>query len=98
MDKDNENNEYEVSVEIYIPSTCIVSRYQLTVLTEFEERNVVKELTHEYDKDVYILFNPWCEGKKFSVIRVGKHLFSLDHVFCYHVFTNFIFEAEISIF
>lgn len=59
-----EGNRIQLSVNS--PATAAVGRYQLTVETTCTGGHAVS--THNPDNDVYILFNPWCEGKPPSLI------------------------------
>ncbi|KAM9386374.1 protein-glutamine gamma-glutamyltransferase K-like [Pholidichthys leucotaenia] len=42
------------------PPTAVIGRYQLTVETTCEHGQAISK--HDPTNDVYMLFNPWCEG------------------------------------
>lgn len=50
-----------IQLRVNSPATAAVGRYQLTVETSCPGGHAVS--THHPDNDVYILFNPWCEGR-----------------------------------
>lgn len=54
-----EGNRIQLSVNS--PATAAIGRYQLTVETTCMGGHAVS--THNPANDVYILFNPWCEGR-----------------------------------
>lgn len=60
-----EGNRIRLSVNS--PATAAVGRYQLTVETTCSGGHALS--THSPANDVYILFNPWCEGKMLLVDR-----------------------------
>lgn len=53
-----EGNRIKLSVNS--PGTAVIGRYQLTVETSCASGQAVS--THDPANDVYMLFNPWCEG------------------------------------
>lgn len=55
-----EGNQIHLSVNT--SATAAVGRYQLLVETTCTGGHAVS--THNPNNDVFILFNPWCEGKK----------------------------------
>ncbi|XP_076847377.1 protein-glutamine gamma-glutamyltransferase K [Brachyhypopomus gauderio] len=54
-----EQNGNRVKLSVNSPANAVIGKYQLTVATLCPERDSVT--THDPSKDVYILFNPWCE-------------------------------------
>lgn len=54
-----EGNRIQLSVNS--AATAAIGRYQLTVETTCTGGHAVS--THDPANDIYILFNPWCEGK-----------------------------------
>lgn len=56
-----EGNRIQLSVNS--PATTAIGRYQLTVETTCAGGHAVS--THDPANDVYILFNPWCEGNNY---------------------------------
>lgn len=49
-----------IQLSVNSPATAAVGRYQLTVETTCAGGHAVS--AHDPANDVYILFNPWCEG------------------------------------
>lgn len=62
------NEDKELTVRINTPPTCYVGIWQLQVETiqKADNKKVIFEYNH--DQEIYILFNPWCKGKK-SLLR-----------------------------
>lgn len=60
------NNKLLLSVNS-LP-TASIGRYELTVHTTCPNGQAVS--THDPANDVYILFNPWCEGKEIALHSV----------------------------
>lgn len=52
-------NRVKLSVNSSI--TAVIGKYKLTVATQCLKTG--ETTTHDPDKDIYMLFNPWCEGK-----------------------------------
>ncbi|KAM9439389.1 protein-glutamine gamma-glutamyltransferase K-like [Clarias gariepinus] len=55
-----EQNANSIKLSINSPSNAIIGKYKLTVSTQRTGSESVN--THDPEKDVYMLFNPWCEG------------------------------------
>lgn len=68
--KDLERDRWEAAVvkqddnrtklSVNSPPTAVIGRYQLTVETDCASGRAVS--THDPANDIYMLFNPWCEG------------------------------------
>ena len=54
-------------VEIYIPPTAVVSRYQLFI------ENTVQTLC-KFEHECYILYNPWCAGESYFLLIIQNFL------------------------
>lgn len=52
-----------MKIAVNPPSNALVSKYVLTVEVTDTSEGKKKLIETSYDKDVYILFNPWCESK-----------------------------------
>ena len=50
-----------IKLSVNSPPTAVIGRYQLTVETNCANGQAVS--THDPANDIYVLFNPWCEGK-----------------------------------
>ncbi|KAF5892805.1 protein-glutamine gamma-glutamyltransferase K-like, partial [Clarias magur] len=55
-----EQNANSIKLSINSASNAVIGRYKLTVSTQRTGSEAVN--THDPEKDVYMLFNPWCEG------------------------------------
>jgi transglutaminase 1 len=66
------NEEKMLSVRINTPPTCYVGVWKLQVETikKADNKNIIFEYTH--DQDIYVLFNPWCEGLFFLLFCACK--------------------------
>lgn len=66
------NEEKMLSVRINTPPTCYVGVWKLQVETikKVDNKNIIFEYTH--DQDIYVLFNPWCEGLFFILFCACK--------------------------
>ncbi|XP_006790597.1 protein-glutamine gamma-glutamyltransferase K-like [Neolamprologus brichardi] len=51
----------KIKLLVNSPTTAVIGRYQLTV--ETNNQNGSASSTHDPANDIYILFNPWCQGK-----------------------------------
>lgn len=51
----------KIKLSVNSPATAVIGRYQLTV--ETNNQNGSASSTHDPANDIYILFNPWCQGK-----------------------------------
>lgn len=49
-----------IKLSVNSPPTAVIGRYQLTVETSCATGQAVS--THDPANDIYMLFNPWCEG------------------------------------
>lgn len=58
-----EEDKASVKIAVNPPSNALVSKYVLTVEVTDTSEGKKKLIETSYDKDVYILFNPWCESK-----------------------------------
>lgn len=54
-------DDKRIKLSVNSPPTAIIGRYQLTVETSSASGQAVS--THDPANDIYMLFNPWCEGK-----------------------------------
>ena len=52
--------ENKVTVQILSPADGLVGRYQIDVTTKVDGKNDYRFIMEGH---VYLLFNPWCEGK-----------------------------------
>lgn len=66
------NEKKMLSVRINTPPTCYVGVWKLQVETikKVDNKNIIFEYTH--DQDIYVLFNPWCEGLFFLLFCACK--------------------------
>ena len=66
------NEEKMLYVRINTPPTCYVGVWKLQVETikKADNKNIIFEYTH--DQDIYVLFNPWCEGLFFLLFCACK--------------------------
>ncbi|KAF7692420.1 hypothetical protein HF521_010030 [Silurus meridionalis] len=55
-----EQNANRIKLLINSPPNAVIGKYEITVKTQSTGSESVK--THDSEKDIYILFNPWCEG------------------------------------
>ena len=60
------SDDKKLRLEVFIAPDCIVSKYRLSVETVYKEKRKKRTVSYDYNKDVYILFNAWCEGNKVS--------------------------------
>ena len=58
-----EEAKASVKIAVNVPSNALVSKYAMTVEVTDTSEWKKKLIETSYDKDVYILFNPWCESK-----------------------------------
>ncbi|MEQ2165970.1 hypothetical protein GOODEAATRI_022694, partial [Goodea atripinnis] len=58
-----------IKLSVNSPPTAVIGRYQLTVGTTCA--NGQDTFTHDPANDIYMLFNPWCEGnlRQFSIVE-----------------------------
>lgn len=54
-------DDKRMKLSVNSPPTAIIGRYQLTVETQCANGNASS--TYDPANDIYMLFNPWCEGK-----------------------------------
>uniref|UniRef100_A0A673LN91 Protein-glutamine gamma-glutamyltransferase K n=1 Tax=Sinocyclocheilus rhinocerous TaxID=307959 RepID=A0A673LN91_9TELE len=54
-----EQNVNRVKLSVNSPITAVIGKYKLTVTTQCLKTS--ETTTHDSDKDIYMLFNPWCE-------------------------------------
>lgn len=55
-----DGNRLKLSVNS--PATAVIGRYQLIVETSCASGQFIS--THDPANDIYVLFNPWCRGRK----------------------------------
>lgn len=65
-----EQNANRIKLSINSPPNAIVGKYKLTVSTRSTENESVN--MHDPEKDLYILFNPWCEGEMCKNKHINK--------------------------
>lgn len=56
-----EQDDKRIKLSVYSPPTAVIGRYKLMVDTSCPNGQATS--THDPTNDVYMLFNPWCEGK-----------------------------------
>lgn len=66
-----EQNANRIKLSINSPPTAVIGKYKLTVSTRSTESERVN--VYDPEKDVYMLFNPWCEGEICK--EITKHIF-----------------------
>uniref|UniRef100_A0A671SQR9 Protein-glutamine gamma-glutamyltransferase K n=1 Tax=Sinocyclocheilus anshuiensis TaxID=1608454 RepID=A0A671SQR9_9TELE len=54
-----EQNVNRVKLSVNSPVTAVIGKYKLTITTQCLKTG--ETTTHDHDKDIYMLFNPWCE-------------------------------------
>ncbi|XP_062843515.1 protein-glutamine gamma-glutamyltransferase K [Trichomycterus rosablanca] len=54
-----EQNANQIKLSVNSPANAIIGRFKLTVVTRTSESESVT--THDPGKDIFMLFNPWCE-------------------------------------
>uniref|UniRef100_A0A8C1QHP6 Protein-glutamine gamma-glutamyltransferase K n=1 Tax=Cyprinus carpio TaxID=7962 RepID=A0A8C1QHP6_CYPCA len=54
-----EQNINRVKLSVNSPVTAVIGKYKLTITTQCLKTG--ETTTHDSDKDIYMLFNPWCE-------------------------------------
>ncbi|XP_072524432.1 protein-glutamine gamma-glutamyltransferase K-like [Salminus brasiliensis] len=54
-----EQNSNRIKLSVNSPPSAIIGQYKLTITTRCPTSESVT--THDPDKDIYMLFNPWCE-------------------------------------
>uniref|UniRef100_A0A8C1B2G2 Protein-glutamine gamma-glutamyltransferase K n=1 Tax=Cyprinus carpio carpio TaxID=630221 RepID=A0A8C1B2G2_CYPCA len=54
-----EQNVNRVRLSVNSPITAVIGKYKLTITTQYLKTG--ETTTHDHDKDIYMLFNPWCE-------------------------------------
>lgn len=56
-----EQNANRIKLSINSPPNAVIGKYKLTVSTRSTESEAVN--TYDPEKNIYMLFNPWCEGE-----------------------------------
>ncbi len=69
-----EQNINRVKLSVNSPVTAVIGKYKLTIATQCLKTG--ETTTHDHDKDIYMLFNPWCEGKIDRVPAYFKEYFT----------------------
>lgn len=64
-------DDKRIHLSVNSPPTAVIGRYQLTVETNCANGRAVS--THDPANDIYMLFNPWCEGKH-GIQKVMLHI------------------------
>ncbi|KAI7790521.1 protein-glutamine gamma-glutamyltransferase K [Triplophysa rosa] len=54
-----EQNATRVKLSINSSATAVIGKYKLSITTQYLKSGQTS--THDHDKDIYMLFNPWCE-------------------------------------
>ncbi|KAL0201509.1 hypothetical protein M9458_004696, partial [Cirrhinus mrigala] len=54
-----EQNVKRVRLSINSPVNAIIGKYKLTIIMQCHKTG--ETTTHDPNKDIYMLFNPWCE-------------------------------------
>lgn len=54
-----EQNVTRVKLSINSSATAVIGKYKLSITTQYLKTGETS--THDHDKDIYMLFNPWCE-------------------------------------
>lgn len=76
----------KIMLSVNSSPTAAIGRYRLTV--ETNSGNGVGVSKHDAANDVFLLFNPWCEGKAkdkrlTSLVRT-QGLVQIKYSFCFH--------------
>uniref|UniRef100_A0A3Q4G2K0 Protein-glutamine gamma-glutamyltransferase K n=1 Tax=Neolamprologus brichardi TaxID=32507 RepID=A0A3Q4G2K0_NEOBR len=91
----------KIKLLVNSPTTAVIGRYQLTV--ETNNQNGSASSTHDPANDIYILFNPWCQGKyghlmlhnkKKKKPDVSNTIQNKNHIWklkCYFFLNKFVF-------
>lgn len=56
-----QQNRNQIKLSVNSPSNAVIGQYKLTISTRCRESD--SATTHDPNKDIYLLFNPWSEGK-----------------------------------
>ncbi|XP_073704898.1 protein-glutamine gamma-glutamyltransferase K isoform X1 [Garra rufa] len=54
-----EQNVKRVKLSVNSPVSAVIGKYKLTIATQCQKTG--ETTTHDPNKDIYMLFNPWCE-------------------------------------
>lgn len=57
-----EQNATRVKLSINSSAKAVIGKYTLSITTQYLKTGETS--THDQDKDIYMLFNPWCEGER----------------------------------
>lgn len=60
-----EQKGQKIRLSVNSSPTALIGQYQLTVVTQCSEG--MAHSTYDPSNDIYMLFNPWCEGKKHKI-------------------------------
>lgn len=67
-------DDKRIRLSVNSPPTAIIGQYQLTVETNCTNGQAIS--THDPANDIYMLFNPWCEGKHGTLKKLYCNCFS----------------------
>lgn len=64
-----EQKDTRIKLSVSIPPTAPIGRYELSVITWTPKGSAT--FARQPENDIYLLFNPWCKGKRGKKYMMG---------------------------